>query len=263
MTSQELLDHVDSGQLWPTPLDSDFKNTAAYDLALGMRKLRVARGEMPKGYKIGFTNRYIWLRYQVCAPIWGTVRSTTLSFCDGEGEIHLSPSCQPRIEADVVFGMKATPVPNASLKELYNAIEWVAPGFEVVQSHLLDWKFRAPDAIADGALHARLLVGRKLKVSNISTDATELDSLLAEMQVTLMKDGDIIDRGIGANVLDSPLCALHPFLKELRQCQGAQNLRPGDVVTTGLLTDAWPVLPGECWTAKFGTPLSSLTVNFK
>ena len=262
MTSQELLDHVDSGLLWPDPLDVDFKITAAYESALAMRKLRVARGEIPKGYKIGFTNRNIWPRYQVYAPIWGTVWSTTLSFCDGEGDICLIPSCQPRIEPEVVFGMKATPAPNASLEDLYSAIAWVAPGFEVVQSHLLDWKFRAPDAIADGALHARLLVGPKIEVSNIAANASELDSLLAAMQVTLLKDGDVVDRGIGANVLDSPLRALHHFLMDLRQCQGAQDLRPSDVITTGTLTDAWPVGPGECWTAKFGTPLSSLTVKF-
>lgn len=263
MTPQELLDHVDSGLLWPTPLGSDFEITAAYKSALAVRKLRVARGEIPRGYKIGFTNSTIWPRYQVYAPIWGTVWSTTLSFCEGEGDICLPPSCQPRIEPEVVFGMKATPALNASPEDLYNAIEWVAQGFEVVQSHLLDWRFRATDAVADGALHARLLVGRKVRVSDIAANATELDSLLAAMQVTLIKDGDVVDRGIGANALDSPLRALHHFLKDLRHCQGAQDLRPGDVITTGTLTDAWPVRPGERWTGKFSTPLSTLTVNFK
>ena len=42
-----------------------------------IRRLRLARGEMPLGYKIGFTNRGIWARYGVFAPIWGPVWDTT------------------------------------------------------------------------------------------------------------------------------------------------------------------------------------------
>ena len=72
-----------------------------------------------------------------------------------------------------------------------------------------------------------------------------------------------METGCGANVLDSPLLALHHFLKELRACQGAPDLQPGDVVTTGTWTDAWPVLPGEQWTGDFGGPLSELEVTFE
>ncbi len=263
MTPQNLLDHIDSGLLWPAPLSADFDIAAAYQSALAVRKLRIARGEVPKGYKIGFTNRNIWPRYQVYAPIWGTVWSTTLSLCDGEGDVSLGPSCQPRIEPEVVFGMKATPVLDASLEDLFRAIEWVAPGFEVVQSHLPDWKFKAADTVADSALHARLLVGRKVAVSGVAANACELDALLAATQVSLMTDGKVVDQGVGANVMDSPLRALHHFLTELRQCPGAPDLTPGDVITTGTLTDAWPVSPTERWTGKFSTPLSNLSVHFR
>jgi 2-keto-4-pentenoate hydratase len=49
----------------------------------------------------------------------------------------------------------------------------------------------------------------------------------------------------------------------LRQCPSAVDLLPGDVVTTGTLTDAWPVKSGERWTGKFSTPLSTLTLTFQ
>ena len=77
----------------------------------------------------------------------------------------------------------------------------------------------------------------------------------------LAKNGQVVERGAGANVLDSPLRALHHFLQELRQCPGAPDLLPGDVVTTGTWTDAWPVAPGEHWAARFSTPLASLEVQ--
>ena len=49
----------------------------AYAVAARVAQLRKARGERPRGWKIGFTNRGIWDRYGVHAPIWGPVWDTT------------------------------------------------------------------------------------------------------------------------------------------------------------------------------------------
>jgi 2-keto-4-pentenoate hydratase len=260
MTPAELLDHYDRATLWPAGSGLDVPS--AYEHALTVRAMRIARGERPRGYKIGFTNRNIWPRYQVFAPVWGTVWDTTLSFCDGEGEIPLHLASQPRLEPETVFGMRATPPANATLDELLACIEWMAPGFEVVQSHQPGWKFAAADTVADGALHARLLVGRKVPIGPGAGDAASFDARLAASHVTLSHGSNEVDRGIGANVLDGPLRALHYFLCELRSFPGAPDLEPGDVVTTGTWTDAWPVRPGERWTAQFEAPLSPLTVVF-
>ena len=85
MDPQTILRHYDQGHLW-TEAPSREANVgmpAAYQSSLAVRDLRIARGEIPRGFKIGFTNRNIWPRYNVYAPIWGTVYDTTLSFCDG------------------------------------------------------------------------------------------------------------------------------------------------------------------------------------
>jgi 2-oxo-3-hexenedioate decarboxylase len=258
MTPETILAHYDSGQLWnhAPSADERFDVPAAYQIALAVRSLRVTRGEVPRGFKIGFTNRNIWSRYQVYAPIWGVVYDSTLSLCDGPASLSIADICQPRIEPEAVFGMKSTPPANATLNDLFDALDWVAPGFEIVQSHLPDWKFEAADTVADGGLHARLLVGRKVPVRDIASHASELNDLLAATRVTLMQGDQIIDQGCGANVLDSPLHALHHFLAELRLCPGAPDLGPGDVITTGTWTDAWPVVAGERWTGIFSAPLS-------
>jgi 2-oxo-3-hexenedioate decarboxylase len=263
MTPAQLLHHYDHAQLWPDmpSTQAGLDVPTAYQQALAVRQLRLARGEQPRGFKIGFTNRSIWARYAVFAPIWGTVYDSTLHFCDGHAELTLSSTCQPRIEPEVVFGMRDTPVPGATLDDLFAAIDWVAPGFEIVQSHLPDWKFQAADTVADGSLHARLLVGPRLRAGDIASDATQLDALLAACRVTLLRDGLPVESGSGANVLDSPLRALHHFLGELRQCPGAPDLMPGDVVTTGTWTDAWPIVTGEQWQARFSAPLPGLAVE--
>jgi 2-oxo-3-hexenedioate decarboxylase len=264
MTPQTLLSHIDSGQLWPAGAGGDpaLDVAAAYQRALQVRQLREARGERPVGYKVGFTNRGIWPLYNVFAPIWGTVWDSTLAVCEGPGELSLARTCQPRLEPEVVFGLRAEPAPDCDLQQLFEALDWMAPGFEIVQSHLPDWKFTAADTVADSGLHARLLIGRKAAVRDAAADGAGLDRKLAAAGVTLTHDGEAIEQGRGANVLDGPLQALLHFVRELRACPGAPALRAGDVVTTGTWTNAYAVAPGETWTARFDAPLSPLEVRF-
>ena len=264
MTPQQLLDYCDSGQLWPglPSDDAAFDVAAAYRSQLAVRELRIARGERPRGFKIGFTNRGIWPRYKVYAPIWATVWDTTLSSCDGAGSVRLGQACQPRLEPEAVFGLADTPVPGATLEQLFDCLDWVAPGFEIVQSHSASWQFRAADTVADGGLHAKLLVGAHVPVRDLATTAAELEDRLAACSVRLLKQGELVDEGRGANVLDGPLHALAYFLNELQHCPGAPALLAGDVVTTGTWTDAWPVAAGQTWSAEFSAPLPSLRVEF-
>jgi 2-keto-4-pentenoate hydratase len=260
MTPEELLRHHDAGTLWAGASGVDVPS--AYRQALAVRGLRIARGEQPRGWKIGFTNRTIWERYNVRAPIWGTVWNTTLSFCEGAGELTLAGMSQPRLEPEAVFGLRATPPAGATLEQLFASIEWVAPGFEIVQSHQRDWKFVVADTVADSGLHGRLLVGPKRPAAQVAPDAASFEQRLATARVTLRHEDDVVDRGVGANVLDGPLHALHHFLQELRACPGAPDLLPGDVVTTGTWTDAWPVRAGQRWSAQFDAPLTPLHVTF-
>ena len=263
MDPKIVLDHLDRGTPWSfdrVPSQTDV--AAAYRDALALRALRVARGERPVGYKIGFTNRTIWSRYQVFAPIWGTVWDTTLRFADGAGTLDLTATCQPRIEPEIVFGIAATPPHDATQEQLFASIDWLAPGFEIVQSHRPDWKFTAADTVADGGLHARLLVGRRTPVATYANTGAALDDRLASTTLRLFRGDTPIDEGRGANVLDGPLHALHHFVRELAACPGAPCLMPGDVVTTGTWTDAWPVAPGETWRSAFDPPFASLEVVF-
>jgi 2-oxo-3-hexenedioate decarboxylase len=262
MTPQTLLAYYDNAELWPSaraaaaPTDL----ASAYQDALAVRALRIARGERPAGYKIGFTNRTIWERYGVFAPIWGSVWDTTLSFCEARGAVELSGICQPRLEPEIVFGISAAPPTDATLEETFGCVEWLAPGFEIVQSHCAGWKFSAAETVADGALHARLLVGRRTPVRRLAAGGQALDDLLAAARVRLLRAGSPVDEGTGINVLDGPLHALRHFVLEQQRCPGAPSLRAGDVVTTGTWTDAWPLERGQVWRARFDAPLDDLEI---
>ncbi|MBS0339935.1 MAG: hydratase [Proteobacteria bacterium] len=266
LTPETLLQHSDAGTLWPAQ-DRDAGNwpdlEVAYRDALAVRAMRKKRGEQPVGFKVGFTNRTIWERYGVFAPIWGTVWNTTVAQAEGdEGRLSLAQLAQPRLEPELVFGIRATPPRAPTLEALFECIDWLAPGFEVVQSHCENWKFSAPETVADSGLHGRLLVGRKAPVRTFASSGEALDQLLAACTVRLSHGEQPMDRGQGANVLDGPLHALLHFVEELQEYAGAPELKPGDVVTTGTWTDAWPVQAGQTWRADFAAPLPPLTVRF-
>jgi 2-oxo-3-hexenedioate decarboxylase len=264
VTPRDVLEHSDTGAPWPAPDSNALADlSAAYALALAVRQLRAARGERPCGYKIGFTNRTIWSRYNVYAPIWGSVWNTTVTYCEGTGDVSLQHLCQPRIEPETVFGFKAAPPPNAGIEDLYGVLDWIAPGFEIVQSHLPDWKFIAEQTVVDAGLHGRLLIGPTIPIAALARDGEQLHRMLATARVRLMKDGVLMEEGLGANVLDSPLMALMHFVAELRSCAGAPDLAAGDVVTTGTWTDAWPVRRGESWRAVFDAALPALEIRLQ
>jgi len=265
MNPQELLAHGDNGKCWSQALSAKqgYDIDSAYQDALAVRTLRIARGEKPRGYKIGFTNRTIWPRYNVFGPIWGTVWDTTLTSSSRAQRLSLVGLCQPRIEPEIVFGFKQTPKSDATLDDIFHALDWIAPGFEVVQSHLPQWKFEAADTIADGGLHGKLIVGEKTAVSAVASSAQDLHALLAKASVALHRAETQVEVGVGANVLDSPLHALEHFLKELRGCPGSTDIQAGDVVTTGTWTDAYPIESGQTWRASFSMPSFSLSVSFE
>jgi 2-oxo-3-hexenedioate decarboxylase len=231
----------------------------AYAVARRLAQLRIARGERHVGWKIGFTNRSIWDRYGVHAPIWGPVWDSTAALLDGtSADVSLSGFSQPRLEPEVVFGFATAPAAGMSLDELQACLAWVAHGLEIVHTHFADWRFTLADTVADFALHGWMRVGPRVPVQGWSTLAADL----AAMQVELSCDGVVKDRGIGSVVLDGPLHALKQWIDAMAVTTPAWRVADGEFVTTGTITDAWPLQPGQCWqTWLSDTRLSALSLH--
>ncbi len=255
---------------WSSAVPADVP--LAYAAALAVRDARSAAGERPVGYKVGFTNRTIWPRYEVYGPIWGTVWQSTLTRVDAsapnEGVLSLKGLLEPRIEPEVVFCLREAPPPGCSLAQLVAAVDWVAHGYEIVHTHFPGWKFTAAQAVADGGLHGLLLLGHSVKLdAGMAPDAVVAS--LAGLRIKLYGDGVLKDEGTGANVLDGPVQALLHFVNELRATPGAPALQAGDLITTGTLTDAWPVAAGQTWHTEIEAAgpvagaLKGLTVRFE
>lgn len=227
---------------------------AGYEAAQALHEHRVAAGWRRVGRKIGFTNRTIWPRYGVYEPIWGTVYDCTLvRAIDNRARVPLQGLVNPRIEPEICFGLRAAP----SGGRLLDCIEWMAHSVEIVQCHHPAWKLALPDSTADNGLHGRLIVGAPMPLPR------DVEALLPAVQVELYRGVALVDRGVGANVLDSPLKALEHLVALLARQRGAPPLEAGEVVTTGVITDAHPVRPGETWSTRIaGLALPGLTIEF-
>jgi 2-oxo-3-hexenedioate decarboxylase len=231
-----------------------------YAAARMLHEHRLARGWKPVGRKIGFTNRTLWERYGVHEPMWGMVYDRTFIEAVGErATVPLAGLAQPRIEPEIAVKLKSVPR-SSDVAELLRCIEWIAHSVEIVQCHFTDWKFTIADCCADNGLHGRLIVGTPVPIGDLPGVVEKLPALEAR----LFKGDALKDRGVGANVLGSPLLALGFFVDLLRNQPEAEPLRAGEIITTGVLTDAHPVTPGEAWHTEIsGLPLKGLTITFR
>jgi 2-keto-4-pentenoate hydratase len=230
-----------------------------YAAARVLHEHRVAIGWKPAGRKIGFTNRTLWPRYGVYEPMWGTVYDRTLIHAENDrASVSLAGLVQPRIEPEISFKLKTAPR-DSDPEKVLSCIEWMAHSVEIVQCHHPNWKVTIADCTADNGLHGRLVVGTPIPVKGVSDLAEKLPLLEAR----LFKGERMIDRGLGANVLGSPLLALAHLVDLLKRQPDAPPLGAGEIITTGVLTDAHPVAAGETWhTELTGLPLSGLKISF-
>jgi 2-keto-4-pentenoate hydratase len=242
--------------------DPGFDVAAAYDVLAEIERRRRAQGWRSVGRKIGFTNRTIWARYGVWQPMWAHVWTHTVQHApDGRAVQSLARLVQPRIEPEVVFRLAAPlPVTDDPLAILA-CVEWMAPGFEIVQSHFPNWKFTAADCTAAFGLHGALVVGAPVPIA--SADRTRIAAALPAFTLRLSRGDTVVDTGTGANVLGSPVQALAHLARVVAAQPWAPPLQAGEVITTGTVTDAWPVAPGETWTSDYGAlGLTGLELTF-
>jgi 2-oxo-3-hexenedioate decarboxylase len=220
-----------------------------------------ARGEKITGRKIGFTNRKMWKVYGVEAPNWGYTTDHTTHELAHTRVQRLKNFIEPRIEAEIMFGLKSALLPDMNEVALLDCIEWVSLGYEIVQSIFPEWKFAAPDTVAANGLHGALLVGTR---HSIAPRKAEWRNELATFKVELCCNGKVSQRGGGALVLESPLLALRHLVELLANDSHSPPLRAGETVSTGTLTLAMPASAGDNWTTKVsGIPLEEITLRFE
>lgn len=233
----------------------------AYAAAAAVRTLRRARGEEPVGRKIGFTNRALWTQYGIDRPIFGDMYAQSVRPLAPSEPVRLAAFCEPLIEPEIALRLARAPEPGMDERALLDCVEWVAHGFEIVQSIFPGWRFGVADTVAAFGMHGAFRFGAPL-----SLDAGNRDSVFAALPalaVALFRDDTAIETGRGTDVLGGPLSALRHLVDMLAADPHNPQLAAGEIVTTGTLTRAYPIKPGETWSTDIsGIPLAGLSVHF-
>jgi len=239
-----------------------FDLEAAYRVTGMVRQLREARGERAVGRKIGFSNRSIWAEYRVHAPIWGYLYDRTVLDLDRSGArgFSLAGLPEPKIEPEIVFHLRDRPEPGMDELHLLGCIDWMAHGFEIVQSVFPGWRFAAADTVAACGLHAALLLGPRVM---LPPDAGRIGDALSRFGARLERDGALVAEGHAANVLGSPLAALQHLVELLARDPVNPPLAAGEIVTTGTVTAAMPISAGQAWASRLdGMELADIALRF-
>ena len=159
-----------------------------------------------------------------------------------------------------MFGLGTAPSPGMDEHALLECIDWIAHGFEIVQSIYPGWVFTLPDTVAANGLHGALLIGPR---HDITGERDAWEEALFTFEIDLRRNGVVMDHGRAANVLDGPLSALRHLNELLANDPVNPPLAAGELVTTGTLTRAFPIVPGETWsTEPMGIALDGIEMRF-
>ncbi len=264
---QDIASQIQTAQLEVQQIETftsripEFDLHSAYAVAQLIHDDRVSTGARPAGRKIGFTNSAMWDVYGVREPIWAYMYNHTVTYlAKNTGSCSLGQFAAPMIEPEIVFHFRSAPPIGADVETLVGCIDWVAHAFEIVHCHYPGWKFQPADAVANCALHGTLLVGEPVDIDQLAPDPV---TVLQSFSLELSCDGKLIEGGRGSNVLGNPLNALAHLIAVLSKQSKSLPIQADEIVTTGTVTTAKAIRPGESWHSKVqGIALPDLAVEF-
>lgn len=193
---------------------------------------RVAAGGRVVGRKIGLTSPAVQQQLGVDRPDFG-VLFADMEVADG-GVVGAGALLQPKVEAEVAFVLGRDLDGSIDDSTVREAVEFVVPALEIVDSRIADWDISFGDTVADNASSGLFVLGdERLPLAKIEP---------ADVQMTLRLDGEQASQGSGRACLGDPLNALAWLARTAREL--GDPLRAGQIVLSGALGPMVPVSSG-------------------
>lgn len=246
----------------PSLTQAHFDIPSAYAVAQLIHEARIAEGLLPLGRKLGLTNLAHWPQHGVAAPVWAHVYDrSVLHLPSGSARFSLSGLLQPKIEPEIALHLCKVPAPGFDAAAILACVDYIAPAFELVQTHYPNWQFSLADSVANQCMHGALLIGPTVAVAKLGPHAVDA---LRGFSMALSCDSQLREFGGPANVLGSPLEVVARLVDLLASTHDSSHaLCVGEWISTGTLTTAQPALAGQHWKAEFqGVALPSLQLDF-
>jgi len=216
----------------------------AYRIQLAIIEHKVAAGARIVGRKVGLTSKAMMDWLKVTEPDYGHLLDT-MAIPDG-GAVRTSELIQPRAEPEIAFIFGRDLGGRVTAAHVLDAVRYVIPALEIIDSRIADWKIKLGDTIADNGSSARFVLGGP----PIPLDGVDL----RKVGVVFEKNGDIVSTAAGAAVMGQPVEAVAWLVRKVTELGG--TMRAGDVVLSGALTGATELKPGDrvrCTIDRLGT----------
>jgi 2-oxo-3-hexenedioate decarboxylase len=215
-----------------------FSLSDAYKTALEIKQIRENKKEKASGIKVGFTNKTIWGKYSVNAPIFGFMYSSTIL----SSEQSFSPEkfLEPKFEPEIFFKLSKKPNSEMSDIDLISCCTSFGIGVELVQSIYKGWTFKLPDTVAGFGLHGQYKILEEIEIPSNERDRVVLIDTLKNFNLTLRKNDSTLEQGKSKNILEeSPIAALRSYIEfcEINLDWFVLN----GPITTGTITDAYDI----------------------
>ena len=223
------------------PLTDSYPELTEQDAYRVQDAVLAAEGDVPVGYKIGFTSQAMREQMGVSSPNYGRL-TEPMYVGPNAGPLPLSGLIHPRVEPEIALLVKRDLAgPELTPTAVYPAIRWAFGALEVVDSRYRDYRFLAADNTADNSSAARFVLGSAVSLGTVPD--------LRLVGTLLWRDGLIIARGLGADALGDPVRAVAWLANRLGESGG--TLEAGSIVLTGGLTRACSAGQGGSFVAEF------------
>ncbi|HYB95485.1 MAG TPA: fumarylacetoacetate hydrolase family protein [Vicinamibacterales bacterium] len=244
----------------PTSRDGGFDIAAAYAVGQELMHLRLAKGHRTVGRKVGFANKAMWRVLKLDTLVWSYMYDDTVRHAaTNDHELTTVGMMTPKVEPEIVFRLKAPLAGATGPVDVLSRVESIALGFEIIDCVYPDWQFTPADFVAAYGLHTGLIVGAPLQVTELNLEA--LAEQLAAFTVALRKNGEVVAEGSGKNALKNPALSVAELGMAIEK-RGGPPLAAGEYISSGTLTEAQFVRPGDTVTAILdGIALPSLTLT--
>ena len=212
------------------PVDAD----AAYAVQEANTRRWIGEGRRVVGRKIGLTAKAVQVQLGVDQPDFGVLfedMQLKNGGVLGEGDV-----IAPKAEAEVALVLARELMSlEADAEMVADAVAYVSPAIEIVDSRIADWKITFADTVADNGSSGYFVLGPDKKPLSAA------DLLTCEMTLTV--NGQVTSTGSGAACLGHPLNAAAWLVRTL-SARGA-SLRVGDIILTGALGPMTAIQPGD------------------
>jgi 2-keto-4-pentenoate hydratase len=187
------------------------------------------------GYKIGLTSPRMQTMCGIPHPICGSVLRNRVFASGGavatSDFVHLGVECEiaVRIGKDLVQSQLPS-----TIEDMAEVIDAVAPALELVEDRHADYKsLDMLTLVADNSWNAGIVLG------GFRQNWPDL----ASIEGIVERNGEILDRGFGRDVMGHPFA---PLLWLSQHLAGrGEFLKAGDIVMTGSITPTYFPSPGE------------------